>query len=92
MNNEHDQTYKIFKEKHPVPQEAKEQLKQYTRTKKAILEVLKEESMTVEQITEKLTIPRHETLYYLMSLIKYGLVKVDAIDDMDEYFTYKLVK
>ena len=31
-------------------------------------------------------------LYYLMTLVKYGSVKVGEIDDMDEYFTYKLNK
>jgi hypothetical protein len=36
--------------------------------------------------------PTHEVMYYLMSLVKYGLVKTGDIDDMDEYYSYKLNK
>ena len=36
--------------------------------------------------------PSDEVVYYLMSLVKYGFVKTGDIDDMDEYYTYKLNK
>ncbi len=36
--------------------------------------------------------PKPEVTYYLMSLVKYGIVAIGEIDDMDEYYSYKLVK
>ena len=48
-----------------------------------------EGDLTVAQMSEKLEMPTHEVVYYLMSLVKYGLVKTGDIDDMDEYYTYK---
>ena len=31
-----------------------------------------------------------EVVYYLMSLLKYGFVETVGLDDMDEYYIYKL--
>jgi len=31
-------------------------------------------------------------VYNLMTLVKFGFVKIGDIDDMDEYYTYKLNK
>jgi hypothetical protein len=31
-------------------------------------------------------------MFYLMTLVKYGSVEAGDIDDMDEYFSYKLKK
>jgi DNA-binding IclR family transcriptional regulator len=50
---------------------------------------LKDEDLTIKQLTEKLNMPSDEVVYYLMSLAKFGYVKTGEIDDMDEYFTYK---
>ncbi|HBX49757.1 MAG TPA: hypothetical protein DEH02_01665 [Bacteroidales bacterium] len=92
METEKGKTVKIMKEKRQVSPQVTENLKQYTRIKKNILEALKDEELTVNQLTEKLNLPKAETLYYLMSLIKYGFVQVGSVDDMDEYFTYKIKK
>lgn len=90
MEEKQGQTYKLLREKREVPESVKENLKKFTRTKKSILEALKEEEMTVGQLSQKLGLPSHELLFYLMTLVKYGSVQTGTIDDMDEYFTYKI--
>jgi len=75
-----------------VPEKAKENMKVFNAIKKQILEALKEEDLTIKQLTLKLNMPSDEVVYYLMSLVKYGYVKTGEVDDMDEYFTYKLNK
>ena len=54
--------------------------------------MLADGELTVAQISEKTGMSRPDTLYHVMSLVKFGIVKVGEIDDMDEYFTYKLNK
>ncbi|MBN1597482.1 MAG: hypothetical protein JW894_04270 [Bacteroidales bacterium] len=92
MDTEKGNTVKLLKEKRKVSTEAKEKLKEFTRTKKAIMNALNGEDLTIAQLSEKLSLPYNEVVYYLMSLLKFGLVQVGEIDDMDEYFTYKVVK
>ncbi len=75
-----------------IPEQAKENLKEFNAIKKRMLDALKDEDLTVKQMSEKLEMPTHEVVYYLMSLVKYGFVKTGDIDDMDEYYTYKLNK
>jgi DNA-binding IclR family transcriptional regulator len=48
--------------------------------------------MTIPQLAEKLQMSKPDVTYYLLTLVKYGMVDVGEIDDMDEYFSYKLVK
>lgn len=90
MEIEKGKTAKYLKEKHSVPKEVTEQLKYFTRTKKAILAALKEEEKTIPQLAEELKIPQDELMFQLMSLLKYGFVESGEIDDMDEYFSYKI--
>jgi predicted ArsR family transcriptional regulator len=90
MDAEKGKTVKYLKEKRPVPKEVKEQLKSFTRTKKLILNSLMESDKTIPELAEKLKIPAHEITYQLMSLLKYGMVETGEIDDMDEYFQYKI--
>jgi len=92
MEVEKGKTFKYLREKREVPQAAKENLKQFIRIKKEILDALKEKEMTIEELTQKLGRPKHEVVFYLMTLVKYGNVKTGSIDDMDEYFSYKLIK
>lgn len=89
---EKGKTYKYMREKREVSQTAKENLKHYIKIKKTILDTLQEEELTIDEITQKINMPKHEVVYYLMSLIKYGYVQTGAVDDMDEYFSYKLIK
>lgn len=94
MEIEKGKTAKYLREKlGGVPEQAKENLKEFNQIKRKIVDALADEAeLTVKQVAEKLEMPVHETMYYMMSLVKYGIVKVAEIDDMDEYFTYKLNK
>lgn len=92
METSKGQTFRQLREKRPVSPEVKEQLKNFNKTKKAILNALGEGEQTIAQLSEKLSMPTHEVVYYLMSLLKYGFVQKGELDDMDEYFTYKLTK
>jgi DNA-directed RNA polymerase specialized sigma subunit len=90
MEVEKGKTFRYLREKREVSQAAKDNLKHFTRIKKDILDALKEKEMTIAELTEKLGMPKYEVVFYLMSLVKYGQVQTGSIDDMDEYFTYKL--
>ena len=90
MEVEKGKTAKYLREKQGVSQSAKDKLKEFNTIKKAMLEALKEGDLTIVQLTDKLNMPKHEVVFYLMSLIKYGFVKTGEVDDMDEYFSYKL--
>jgi DNA-directed RNA polymerase specialized sigma subunit len=90
MEIEKGKTCKYLREKREVSEAAKDHMKQFSKTKKAILESLKESDLTIDQLAQKINMPRDEVVFYLMSLVKYGLVKTGSIDDMDEFFSYKL--
>ena len=90
MEVERGKTFKYLREKRNVSQAAKDNLKQFIRIKKEILDALKEKEMTIDELTQKLGIPKHEVVFYLMTLVKYGNVETGGIDDMDEYYSYKL--
>ena len=92
MKAEVGKTAKYLRDKQGVPEKAKEELKEYNRVKKALTGALKEEELTIAQLSDKLEMDKSEVMYYLMSLVKYGIVAIGEIDDMDEYYTYKLVK
>ena len=92
MEAESGKTAKYLREKLGVPEHVKEELKEFNRIKRAITDTLKEEELTIAQLSEKLQMPKHDVMYYLMSLVKYGVVATGEIDDRDEYYLYKLVK
>ncbi|MGV8963541.1 MAG: hypothetical protein ACOH2V_09205 [Candidatus Saccharimonadaceae bacterium] len=92
MKAEVGKTAKYLRDKQGVPEKAKEELKEYNRVKKALTGALKEEELTIAQLSDKLEMDKSEVMYYIMSLVKYGIVAIGEIDDMDEYYTYKLVK
>lgn len=92
MEIEKGKTFKYLREKREVPQEVKDQLKKFNKIKKEILGALKENDLTIDLLSQKLNMSRPDVVYYLMSLIKYGFVETGEVDDMDEYFTYKLKK
>lgn len=93
MEVEQRKTAKYLRDKlGGVPEKAKENLKEFNRIKKLILDALAEQDMTIKQLTEKLGMPSNEVTYHVMSLVKFGFILTGEIDDMDEYFTYKLNK
>ena len=90
---EKGKTAKYLREKlGGIPEQAKQNLKEFNGKKRLILDALKEEELTIKQLTEKLQLPSDEVVYYLMTLVKYGFVATGEVDDMDEYYTYKLNK
>jgi predicted transcriptional regulator len=92
MEIEKGKTFKYLREKRGVSDAAKENLKSFNKTRKAILDALQGEELTIEQLAQKISMPRHEVVFYLMTLVKYGMVQPAGIDDMDEYYFYKLKK
>lgn len=92
MEIEKGKTYKVLREKREVSQAAKDNLKQFSRIKKSILDALRENDMTINELSLKLAMPKNEVVYYLLTLVKYGFVQTGEVDDMDEYFTYKIKK
>jgi DNA-directed RNA polymerase specialized sigma subunit len=92
MEAEKGKTARYLRDKQGVPERVKEELKEFNRIKKAITGALAQEDMTIAQLAEKLQMPTHEVTYYLLTLVKYGIVATGEIDDMDEYYSYKLVK
>ena len=90
MEVEKGKTAKYLKEKQPVPKEVTEQLKSFTKSKKRLVNALKEGEKTIPQLAEELKLPKDEILFQLMTLLKYGFVETGEIDDMDEYFYYKI--
>jgi len=85
-------TIKYIKEIRTVPQELKAKVKAYNKLRKLILTALKEKPKTIPEISDEIKIESDIVTYNLMSLRKFGKVEVDSIDDMDEYFYYKLKK
>jgi DNA-directed RNA polymerase specialized sigma subunit len=92
MEVEKGKTAKYLREKRDVSQVVKDNLKEFNKIKKAILDALRESDLTIAELAQKLNMPKSDVVYYLMSLIKYGFVQTGEVDDMDEYFTYKLKK
>jgi len=90
MEIEKGKTAKWLKEQRPVPEEVTGQLKRFTKTKKSILNALKEGDKTIPELAKILDMPKDEVVFQLMSLLKYGFVETGEVDDMDEYFYYKI--
>ena len=92
MEDKKRETFKIKRETHQVSQEVKDNLKAYNKIKKQIVEAIGEEELTIHQIAEKLSMSKQNTLYNLIFLFKFCIVQTAGIDDMDEYYFYKLKK
>ena len=90
MEIEKGKTVKYIKETRGVSADVKQNLKEFTKIKKVILAELKESEMTIPQLADKLNLSKSDVVYYLMTLLKYGFVATGEIDDMDEYFYYKI--
>ncbi len=85
-------TIDIIKQKRTVADGVNESRKQYNSYRKSIKEALGEEPKTIPQIAEQLNMPVSEVTYFLMAMQKFGEIEVDSLDDMDEYYFYKLKK
>ena len=87
---EKGKTTKYLRDKQGVPDYAKDNLKEFNRIKKELLAALVEKEMTIKELSESTQMSMADATYNVMTLVKYGLVQVGAIDDMDEYYTYKI--
>jgi len=85
-------TVNILKKTRKVSEHVNEERKKYVQIRKTLREALKEESKSIPQLAADTNLPLPEVTYYLMTLLKFGEVAVDGIDDMDEYYFYKLKK
>lgn len=85
-------TVSILKETRNVSEHVNEERKKYIQIRKTLREALKEESKSIPQLASATLLPLPDVTYYLMSMLKFGEVEVDGIDDMDEYYFYKLKK
>ncbi|MFV0391363.1 MAG: hypothetical protein ACK5KP_05705 [Paludibacteraceae bacterium] len=86
---EKGKTAKYLRQKKGVPAHATENLKEYTKIKRKITEALADGELTIKQVADKVEMSYSDAHYYMMTLLKYGILKTGQIDDMDEYFTYK---
>lgn len=85
-------TIDIIKQKREVSDQVKENMKAFNKIKRSILKALEEEPKSIPQIATEIDLPQDIVTYHLMTLQKYGNIEVDDIDDMDEYYLYKLKK
>ena len=85
-------TVSILKETRKVPEEVNDARKKYIQIRKTLREALKEESKSIPQLAAHTQLSLPDVTYYLMTMLKFGDVAVDGIDDMDEYYFYKLNK
>jgi len=85
-----EKTIDIIKQKRTVPEELKARVKEVNKVKRAIKNALKEKPKTIPQLAQETELPQDTITYYLMTMRKFGELETDEIDDMDEYFTYKL--
>ena len=83
-------TIDIIKQKRSVANSVIEGRKKFNSMKKAIKDALKDEAKSIPQLAAETQLPVHEITYYLMAMQKFGDVVVDSLDDMDEYYFYKL--
>jgi len=85
-----ERTIDYIKDKRTVSEDVKERRKQFAKTKKIILKALEEGDKSVPQLAEATGLSADEVMFNLMTLRKYGDVETGEVDDMDEYFYYKL--
>jgi len=83
-------TIKIIRQKRTVPEQVNENRKRYNLFRKAIRDALKGRELTIPQIAAAIKMPVYDTTFYLMTMIRYGEVVAENLDDMDEYYFYKL--
>ncbi len=79
-----------IKQKRTVSSELKEKSKKYVQMKKAIKKALETGEKTIPEIASETGINQEDVTYYLMTMRKFHEVVEGEIDDMDEYFYYKL--
>ena len=92
MEEKKKETFKIKRETHNVSQKTKDQLKAFNATRKKILEAIGDEELNMVNIASKINMSKDDTTYYVMSLLKFNMIQACGMDDMDEYYFYKIKK
>jgi len=92
MQDQKSQTFKAKREQHEVTQQLKDELKKFNATKKKVIGAFGEEELNIPELAEKTGLSREEALYYAMTFLKFGWLKTTRLDDMDEYYYYKISK
>ena len=85
-------TVDYLKKNHIVPDEVKAKIKEFAKIKKPILKTLESGHKTIPQISKETNIPIEIITKNLMTLIKYGNIKVGEPDETDEYYFYEFLK
>lgn len=85
-------TIDIIKKKREVSASVKENMKAFNKIKRQILKSLETKEKTVPQIAQEIDLPLDVVTYHLMTLQKYGNIEAGEVDDMDEFYFYKLKK
>jgi hypothetical protein len=83
-------TIEIIRQKWIIPDSVKQRHKDYLQLRKQIRQVLQEQAETIPGISLKTGIPSDQVLFVVMTMRKYNEVETSDLDDMDEYYFYKL--
>ena len=73
-----------------VSDEVKAKRKEFNRIKKLIIKALEPGPKSIPQLAKEIELSIDVITFHLMTLRKYGDIETGEIDDMDEYFSYKL--
>ncbi|MBD3178490.1 MAG: hypothetical protein GF417_02240 [Candidatus Latescibacteria bacterium] len=79
-----------MKKKREVSPQLRESLKEYNRIRKIIISELGSEPKTIPEIARSSGLEENTVTYHLMTMMKYGEIEEDRMDDMDEYYYYRL--
>ena len=73
-----------------ISEKARERSKSFKEYRKLIHKALESEPKSIPQIAAEINLPLHVVTYHLMTCRKYGQIEVESVDEMDEYFLYRL--
>jgi predicted transcriptional regulator len=92
MNPAAVKTIDLIKQKRSVPDALRKRRKEFDEIKKAIKKALKEGPKTIPEISKITGIDPQAITFNLMTLRKFNVLEPGDIDDMDEYYYYRLIK
>ena len=90
MKEKNKRTFVGAKKARGVSEKARQRSKAFRETRKLILKSIESVPKTIPQIAAEINLPAGTVTFNLMTCRKYGQVEVAGLDDMDEYFLYKL--
>jgi len=83
-------TIDIIKTKRKVAEPLRQRHKEYMALRRKIREALADGEATIPQIAQKTGIPADQVVFVVMTLRKFDEIVAGEMDDMDEYYYYKL--